>query len=225
MGDRKRRYSKKEFARRGDAIYENDVRPQLKAADDGKFAAIDIETGEFALDADELKAGNNSSNGFPTRKSGWCESAIHTSIALAVRCGEKQHDYRRCEIRRGGLLHRLEEQVDVLGAFGPGSKNGHSYEFSHRHFQISADHAASSFVAFARKETTFREAKRFCLGRKLVLSPKQAHCPVCGFPLLLVLRHFPDRSIAAWSVRSRQRRRFGKRNSPRQDQTLPPSKP
>lgn len=52
----KRRYSKEEFARRGDAIYEKDVRPQLKADDDGKFAAIDIESGEFALDADELKA-------------------------------------------------------------------------------------------------------------------------------------------------------------------------
>ena len=54
----KRRCSKEEFARRGDAIYEKEIRPQLKAADEGKFAAIDIETGEFAIDADELKAGN-----------------------------------------------------------------------------------------------------------------------------------------------------------------------
>jgi hypothetical protein len=52
----KRRYSKEEFARRGDAIYQKDVRPQLKAEDHGKFAAIDIETGEYAIDADELKA-------------------------------------------------------------------------------------------------------------------------------------------------------------------------
>ena len=52
------RYSKEEFARRGDAIYEKEVRPQLKAGDEGKFAAIDIESGEFAIDADELKAGN-----------------------------------------------------------------------------------------------------------------------------------------------------------------------
>jgi hypothetical protein len=58
MATTKRRYSKEEFARRGDAIYEKEIRPQLKAADEGKFAAIDIETGEFALDADELKAGN-----------------------------------------------------------------------------------------------------------------------------------------------------------------------
>lgn len=52
----KRRYSKEEFARRGDAMYENSVRPQLKASDDGKFAAIDIESGTYAVAADELKA-------------------------------------------------------------------------------------------------------------------------------------------------------------------------
>jgi hypothetical protein len=58
MADPKRRYSKEEFARRGDAIYEKEVRPQIKAADEGKFAAIDIESGEFVIDADELRAGN-----------------------------------------------------------------------------------------------------------------------------------------------------------------------
>lgn len=52
-----RRYSKEEFARRGDAIYENDVRPQLKDEDKGKFAAIDIETGAYEIHTDELKAG------------------------------------------------------------------------------------------------------------------------------------------------------------------------
>ena len=31
-------------------------RPQVKARDEGKFAAIDIETGAFAMDADERKA-------------------------------------------------------------------------------------------------------------------------------------------------------------------------
>jgi len=52
----KRRYSKDEFAERGDAIYENDVRPQLKPDDDGKFAAIDIESGKYELHEDELVA-------------------------------------------------------------------------------------------------------------------------------------------------------------------------
>ena len=56
MATTKPRYSKEEFARRGDAIYEKDVRPRLTSGDVGKFAAIDIETGEFAIAADELKA-------------------------------------------------------------------------------------------------------------------------------------------------------------------------
>ena len=58
MSATKRRYSKEEFARRGDVLYEKDVRPKLKAGDVGKFAAIDIESGKYAVDADELKAGD-----------------------------------------------------------------------------------------------------------------------------------------------------------------------
>jgi hypothetical protein len=56
MGDSKRRYSKEEFARRGDALIESEVRPHLTAADADKFVAIDIETGEYELDKDEMKA-------------------------------------------------------------------------------------------------------------------------------------------------------------------------
>ena len=56
MASTKRRYSKEEFAQRGDAIYENDVRPQLKTDDDDKFAAIDIESGMYEVAADELEA-------------------------------------------------------------------------------------------------------------------------------------------------------------------------
>jgi hypothetical protein len=54
----KRRYSKEEFARRGDAIYETDILPKLTAKDVGKFLAIDIETGEHEIAADEMKAGD-----------------------------------------------------------------------------------------------------------------------------------------------------------------------
>src|SRR5947207_7995046 len=55
MGSTERRYSKEEFARHGDAIYDNDVRPHLGAGDEGKFAAIDIESGMYEVDADELR--------------------------------------------------------------------------------------------------------------------------------------------------------------------------
>ena len=58
MAPTQRRYSKEEFARRGDAIYEKDVRPHLKPGDKGKFLAIDIETGAYEIAADEMKAGD-----------------------------------------------------------------------------------------------------------------------------------------------------------------------
>jgi hypothetical protein len=52
------RYSKEEFARRGDDIYEKEIRPKLTAKDVGKFLAIDIETGRYEIAADEMKAGD-----------------------------------------------------------------------------------------------------------------------------------------------------------------------
>ena len=52
------RYSKEEFARRGNDIYEREVQPRLSAQDNGKFVAIDIETGAFECDAEEIAASN-----------------------------------------------------------------------------------------------------------------------------------------------------------------------
>jgi hypothetical protein len=56
MSSTQRRYNKEEFARRGDAVFESDVRPHLKPEDDGKFVAIDIESGTYEIEADELAA-------------------------------------------------------------------------------------------------------------------------------------------------------------------------
>ena len=50
------RYSKEEFARRGDEIYERDLRPHVEAGNEGKFIVIDIDTGAYEIDADELVA-------------------------------------------------------------------------------------------------------------------------------------------------------------------------
>jgi hypothetical protein len=79
MGSVTRRYSKEEFARRGDAIYENQVRQHLKPADHGKFAAIDIESREFAIDADELKAGNKLRKRLPDAQI-WMVRIGHRSV-------------------------------------------------------------------------------------------------------------------------------------------------
>jgi hypothetical protein len=50
------RYDKEEFARRGEAIFERDIRPIIGAANKRDFVAIDIETGAYEIDPNELAA-------------------------------------------------------------------------------------------------------------------------------------------------------------------------
>ncbi|CDM98258.1 MULTISPECIES: hypothetical protein [Cyanophyceae] len=56
MTTKQPRYSKEEFARLGDEIYEFKVRPQVEAGNEGKIVAIDLETGDFEVDASEIAA-------------------------------------------------------------------------------------------------------------------------------------------------------------------------
>lgn len=50
------RYSMEEFARRGEAIFEREIRPQVVGRDKNEFVLIDIETGAYEVDADEMAA-------------------------------------------------------------------------------------------------------------------------------------------------------------------------
>jgi len=50
------RYSSLEIVRRGQALYEQQLRAQVAADNMGKFLALDIETGEYEIDADERAA-------------------------------------------------------------------------------------------------------------------------------------------------------------------------
>ncbi len=52
------RYSKEEFARYGDEIYQTQIRPLVEAGNHGKIVAIDIQTGAFEVDASEIAACN-----------------------------------------------------------------------------------------------------------------------------------------------------------------------
>ena len=54
MAGTKPRYSKEEFARRGDKIYEKAIRATLSAKDKDRLVAIDIETGEYEIGDDEI---------------------------------------------------------------------------------------------------------------------------------------------------------------------------
>ena len=56
MSIRQPRYSKGEFARRADAIYEKAIRSKVEPAEIGKFIAFDIETGEYEVDEDDFTA-------------------------------------------------------------------------------------------------------------------------------------------------------------------------
>jgi peptide subunit release factor RF-3 len=56
MTVRQPRYSKEEFAQRGDALYETEVRSQVEEGNYGKIVAIDIETGAFEVADDILPA-------------------------------------------------------------------------------------------------------------------------------------------------------------------------
>jgi hypothetical protein len=63
--NRQPRYSREEFARRGQEIYDRVVRPSLRPDDDGKFVAIDIETGNYAIDRDDYTATHQLSSRVP----------------------------------------------------------------------------------------------------------------------------------------------------------------
>jgi hypothetical protein len=56
MALRRPRYSKEEFAQCGDAIDEAQVRCQIVPGNHGKIVAIDLETGDFEVDASEIAA-------------------------------------------------------------------------------------------------------------------------------------------------------------------------
>ena len=50
------RYSKEEHARRGTALYEEQVRAKVEAGNHGKIVAIDVDSGDFEVADDTLTA-------------------------------------------------------------------------------------------------------------------------------------------------------------------------
>ena len=56
MTIRQPRYSKEEAARRGDEIYDREVRAQIEPDHNGEIVAIDLDTGAWEVDPDEITA-------------------------------------------------------------------------------------------------------------------------------------------------------------------------
>jgi hypothetical protein len=50
------RRAMEELASLGTAIYDQQVRPALRPEDDGKFVAIDVNSGSYEIDADDYTA-------------------------------------------------------------------------------------------------------------------------------------------------------------------------
>jgi hypothetical protein len=49
-------YSHEEIARRGNAIYRRDIRDKVMPQHKGKFLVLDIESGDYEIDSDDLSA-------------------------------------------------------------------------------------------------------------------------------------------------------------------------
>jgi len=58
MTIRQPRYSNEEAARRGDKLYKEVVQPHVKPEDNGKFVSIDLDSGEWEMDADRMVPGD-----------------------------------------------------------------------------------------------------------------------------------------------------------------------
>lgn len=50
------RYTSEEIERRGQALYDQQIRTKVESAHKGKFLVLDIDTGDYELDVDELAA-------------------------------------------------------------------------------------------------------------------------------------------------------------------------
>ena len=57
MAERNPRYSGEEFARRGQEIYDRVIKPKVQPEQKGLFCAIDIETEDYEIDANDYLAG------------------------------------------------------------------------------------------------------------------------------------------------------------------------
>ena len=59
------RYSKEQAARRGDEIYDRDIRSQLEPQHNGEIVAIDLDTGAWEVDPDQDTAADRLESRLP----------------------------------------------------------------------------------------------------------------------------------------------------------------
>jgi hypothetical protein len=82
------KYPKEEFARRGDALYEQ-LAPTFAPSDQGKFVVIDIESGDYEIDADELAASDRLAARRPNAQPWLAKVGSRTTRRFAAAAGRK----------------------------------------------------------------------------------------------------------------------------------------
>ena len=86
-------------------LYERDIRPQMTQSDEGKFVVIDIETGDYEIDADEVAAHDR----LLSRNTGAQVWVTQLASRYARRFGS-----RLLASRRHGLLYGHELTVEAV---------------------------------------------------------------------------------------------------------------
>jgi hypothetical protein len=104
------RYSKEVFAQRGQTIYERDIRPHLDAGDDGKFVAIDIETGAYEIDRDDYTATDRLLRRHPHAQMWLLRVGQRTAYRLGGRPSVRRYDHRG-----GECLYRSNDRLARTG--------------------------------------------------------------------------------------------------------------
>ena len=84
------RYSKEEFARRGDAMYESGIRSVVEDGNQARFVAIDIETGAYEADVDELAASDRLLARIPDAQV-WLKGSVLGTLAVLGHAPDRTH--------------------------------------------------------------------------------------------------------------------------------------
>jgi hypothetical protein len=77
------RYTSDEIARRGQGLYDQQIRAEVEADNRGKFLVLDIETGEYEIDEDERVALKR----IQTKNPGAALYMLRSGYAAAYRLG------------------------------------------------------------------------------------------------------------------------------------------
>jgi hypothetical protein len=97
------RYSSAEIVQRGQVLYDQQIRAHVEASHPGKFLVLDIETGDYEIDADDVAALQRAKAKHPDAAFYILRVGTPTAYRLGGRGWTHVHDYgRRDSLSRSG---------------------------------------------------------------------------------------------------------------------------